>query len=173
MKIYMNQDGLATVQLETTPTATEGTTKDVMEGNESVVIEGTEPKVVEGTDPAVVEGTEGEYVEGVDSAVVEVPEGENVEGTDPAVQEGTTDEFVGEGSVTDDVSIDMGKDFGMIDNGGMYGEIGMETPKEKGSVMSSWVFVIGITVATLAISVVLGVLLAKKRIKKGFDSYED
>lgn len=56
---------------------------------------------------------------------------------------------------------------------GMMGDVGMEPTQAKGSVMSSWVFVIGITAATLAISIVLGILLAKKRIKKGFDQYED
>lgn len=70
-------------------------------------------------------------------------------------------------------TIDLSMSGEMIGLDGMYGEVGMETPNAKGSVMSNWVFVIGITVATLAISVVLGVLLAKKRIKKGFDQYED
>lgn len=61
----------------------------------------------------------------------------------------------------------------IIGEGGMYGEPGLETAQAKSSVMSSWVFVVGITAATLAISIVLGILLAKKRIKKGFDLYED
>lgn len=46
-------------------------------------------------------------------------------------------------------------------------------PSAKGSVLSSWTFVGGITAATLVVSVILGILLAKKRIKKGFDLYED
>ena len=58
---------------------------------------------------------------------------------------------------------DMGIDYGMI-----------EEPSAGGnSVMSSYPFVIGITAVTLAISIVLGILLGKKRIKKGFDLYED
>jgi uncharacterized membrane protein AbrB (regulator of aidB expression) len=71
------------------------------------------------------------------------------------------------------VQLDATTTSGIVGGDGMYGEVGMETAAAKGSVMSSWVFVIGITVATLAISIVLGVLLAKKRIKKGFDLYED
>lgn len=54
------------------------------------------------------------------------------------------------------------------------GEMGMEVPSSGGSsVLSSWGFVGGITGATLVVSIVLGILLAKKRIKKGFDLYED
>ncbi len=54
------------------------------------------------------------------------------------------------------------------------GDMGMEVPSSGGgSVLSSWGFVGGITGATLAVSIVLGILLAKKRIKKGFDLYED
>lgn len=66
-----------------------------------------------------------------------------------------------------------GMEGGIIGEDGMYGEMGSETTQAKGSVMSSWVFVVGITTASLAISIVLGILLAKKRIKRGFDLYED
>lgn len=55
--------------------------------------------------------------------------------------------------------------------GDMYGEV--TTDSNGGSLLSSWAFVGGITAVTLAISIVLGILLAKKRIKKGFDLYED
>jgi hypothetical protein len=43
----------------------------------------------------------------------------------------------------------------------------------KDPLLSSWPFVIGISVAVLAISVALGVLLAKRKIKKGIELYED
>jgi hypothetical protein len=58
---------------------------------------------------------------------------------------------------------------------GDMGGVGMGEPTttSKGSVMSSMGFVIGISTVTLAVSIVLGILLAKKRIKKGFDLYED
>lgn len=39
--------------------------------------------------------------------------------------------------------------------------------------MANGIFVFGITGAVFLVSVVIGVLLAKKRIKKGFDQYED
>jgi hypothetical protein len=65
------------------------------------------------------------------------------------------------------------------------GETGEGMPTEDGMVvdamgtgvkdplLSSWPFVIGISVAVLAISVALGVLLAKRKIKKGIELYED
>ncbi len=39
--------------------------------------------------------------------------------------------------------------------------------------MSSWVFVGGVAAAVLAVGVVLGLLSAKRKIKKGIDLYED
>lgn len=39
--------------------------------------------------------------------------------------------------------------------------------------LANWGFVGGITAATLALSIILGILLAKKRIKKGIDPYEN
>ncbi|WFR56629.1 hypothetical protein QA584_23925 [Anaerocolumna sp. AGMB13025] len=46
-------------------------------------------------------------------------------------------------------------------------------PSVKDPLMSSWPFVIGITTATLAVSILLGLLLAKRKIKKGYELYED
>ncbi len=43
----------------------------------------------------------------------------------------------------------------------------------KDPLLASWPFVIGITAVTLAVSIVLGILLAKKKIKKGYELYED
>ena len=43
----------------------------------------------------------------------------------------------------------------------------------KDPLLSSWFFVIGISFAVLAVSVALGVLLAKRKIKKGIELYED
>lgn len=62
---------------------------------------------------------------------------------------------------------------GMESSGDMTGEVGMPEANGGGTLLSSWGFVGGITAATLVVSVVLGVLLAKKRIKKGFDLYEN
>ncbi|MBP1756374.1 MAG: putative rane protein [Firmicutes bacterium] len=43
----------------------------------------------------------------------------------------------------------------------------------KDPLLSSWPFVIGISTVVLTISVVIGVLLAKRKIKKGIELYED
>ena len=43
----------------------------------------------------------------------------------------------------------------------------------KDPLLSSWPFVIGISFVVLAASVALGVLLAKRKIKKGIELYED
>ncbi|SHO54191.1 hypothetical protein [Anaerocolumna xylanovorans] len=43
----------------------------------------------------------------------------------------------------------------------------------KDPLLSSWPFVIGISFLTLAVSVAVGILLAKRKIKKGIELYED
>ena len=78
-------------------------------------------------------------------------------------------------NVIDNMSVSV--DGGVMIGGGSGiegGDVGMEVPSGSGeSVLSSWGFVGGITGATLVVSIVLGILLAKVRIKKGFDLYED
>lgn len=65
------------------------------------------------------------------------------------------------------------------EGGEMTGEIPGEIPGDplgagaKDPILSSWPFVIGITVITLAVSIGVGILLAKRKIKKGFELYED
>lgn len=56
--------------------------------------------------------------------------------------------------------------------GGMPEELGtgMEV---KDPIMSSWPFVIGLSTVTLAVSIAIGLLLAKRKIKKGYELYED
>jgi len=73
-----------------------------------------------------------------------------------AIQEG------GEGSYTINNTGDM--------SGGM-GEMTGTTIKDP--LLSGWPFVIGISSLTLVISIGLGILLAKRKIKKGFELYED
>jgi hypothetical protein len=43
----------------------------------------------------------------------------------------------------------------------------------KDSLLASWPFVIGISSATFIFSIILGILLAKRKIKKGYELYED
>lgn len=67
----------------------------------------------------------------------------------------------------------MGKD-SYVDPG-YVGEINTETGMAvvKDPLLSSWPFVIGISVAVLFVSVALGAFLARRKIKKGIELYED
>lgn len=69
----------------------------------------------------------------------------------------------------EDISSGEGLDDGMYMDPGM--EMGMGEVKDP--LLSSWPSVIGISAVVLAVSIVVGVLLAKLRIKKGIDLYED
>ena len=60
---------------------------------------------------------------------------------------------------------------GMIMDPGF--DMGMGAGEEvKDPLLSSWFFVLGITGAVLFVSIVLGTLLARRKIKKGIDLYE-
>lgn len=75
------------------------------------------------------------------------------------------DEFM-----VDDMSYagDMGY---MVDMGEVLGSTQQVSVADK--LMSSWIFVGGVTAGVLAIGVLLGLLSAKRKIKKGIDLYED
>jgi ABC-type phosphate transport system permease subunit len=79
----------------------------------------------------------------------------------------------GNSIISGKVSMDMGMGSGSGPDMGMGTEIPMDGGSVKNPLLSSWVFVAGITTVTLAISVGLGILLAKRKIKKGFELYED
>ena len=52
-----------------------------------------------------------------------------------------------------------------------YTEVTAETSTEN--LLSNWFFIGGVSAGTLVLSIVIGLLLAKAKIKKGFDVYED
>jgi hypothetical protein len=60
---------------------------------------------------------------------------------------------------------------GSFTEGDMGGDMGGAETKDP--LLSSWVFVIGITTVSLAVSIGIGILLAKRKIKKGFELYEN
>ena len=192
MIISINQEGYASVLFDSTTASGETTmavekapvvaketpvaaeplvneTKETADGGE---IQPTEGEVV-GEELQAAEGgvVDGEVIDGgaVEGEVIDggAVEGEVVDGAvidDKMLEEGmkTEEGFLGGGEYKEDMGF-----------GDMSGEMGDKGASPKGSVMSSWGFVIGISAATLAVSIVLGILLAKKRIKKGFDLYED
>ncbi len=116
----------------------------------------------------------------------EQDESDAVAGADAAVpDEGTLTEDILEtgedaliedaGMPAEDMTYDMdgeGMDIGgYVDNFDMMGtETGTQA---KDPILSSVPFVAGTIVAALAVGIVLGILLGKKRIKKGFDLYEN
>jgi hypothetical protein len=51
--------------------------------------------------------------------------------------------------------------------------MGMGGTEVKDPLLSSWLFVIGISAAVLFVSVALGAFLARRKIKKGIELYED
>ncbi|MBQ8632326.1 MAG: hypothetical protein IJ420_01835 [Lachnospiraceae bacterium] len=68
----------------------------------------------------------------------------------------------------------------MIDTGAVYEEDMMMSPETEATtevsidgLLSNWYFVGGVSGGMLLLSVVIGLLLAKSKIKKGFDVYED
>ena len=68
----------------------------------------------------------------------------------------------------------------MIDTGGLYeedytmtSETETTTEVSVDSLLSNWYFVGGVSGGMLLLSIIIGLLLAKSRIKKGFDVYED
>ncbi|NLP33867.1 MAG: hypothetical protein GX359_01570 [Clostridiales bacterium] len=63
----------------------------------------------------------------------------------------------------------------MIFDEGIYVDPGMEMgmAEAKDPLLSSWPFVIGISGLVLIVSVGLGAFLARRKIKKGIDLYED
>lgn len=144
------QDALNNVAAE--PEATDG---DALVGTEGETLDVTEG----------IDGTEGEAVDTTEGA-----EGEAVDGS-----EGDAVDNSAEMPVDGDMSImpAEGDMMGDYVDGGMGDMMEETTTSSGGSVMASWPFVIGISTATLALSIVIGILLAKKRIKKGFDLYED
>ncbi len=112
--------------------------------------------------------------------------------TDPATTDETaatepvTDEAVAGDSVATDIqekeaiinaagggTMKDGMSGGYASGEGMLVDPAMGMGVVKDPLLSSWPFVIGISGAVLFVSVVFGVLLAKRKIKKGIELYED
>lgn len=133
--------------------------------NEAVVIDGatSEAAVVE---EVTADGVaEGEVAVDVNMDEVTV----DSEVTTEIVTDGVmVDEMIttGEGVMGDDSYIDPA-----FAEEGMYVDPGMGQIKDP--LLSSWPFVIGISLAVLFVSIALGAFLARRKIKKGIELYED
>lgn len=64
-------------------------------------------------------------------------------------------------------------DISMDGMDGMGSETTATTQVSMDALLSNWFFVGGVSGGVLLLSVVIGLLLAKLKIKKGFDVYED
>ena len=109
----------------------------------------------------------------VDEAVDDIVEGDII--IEPGMDEGA---YMDEGTYVETDYVDGGYiDPGFSEGGFM--EPGMETGMETGMAevkdpfLSSWPSVIGISAAVFVVSIAIGALLAKLKIKKGIDLYED
>ena len=166
--------GIMTLPAEAEDSQTEGVTDgEILGGDGTEGAEGSETLGGEGAEGGEIldgdgtEGTEGGEVldgdgtEGTEGG--EVLDGDGTEG-DVGIDPGVDGDMIGG-------DMDMiGGDMGMMGDGMDMME-GATTPKDP--ILSSWPFVIGISVLALAIGVGLGVLWAKLKIKKGIDLYED
>ena len=77
---------------------------------------------------------------------------------------GDMEYVMGDMSITDDMDYMIGMD--------EMTEGTQELPLGD-KLMGSWVFIGGVAAAVLAVGVLLGILSAKRKIKKGIDLYED
>ncbi len=135
-----------TTDANTEGTVTDETATDETVADDIVTDETATDEVV--TDETITEGIDTEEVVG------EVGSDVAVEGEDIMIDDPYVDPIM---------NGDMGE--GMVVDPGMTGV--------KDPLLSSWPFVIGISVAVLFVSIALGAFLAKRKIKKGIELYED
>lgn len=162
-------------------TTMEGTMEKAVETNQDTTTDNTSVDVLDETqvqpeDENVIDNTAPVEGEGIDGSTGEVPvDGEAVDNA-PAEDEVAVMPADGDMGIMP-VEGDMGTmpvDGNMdIGNGGMFEEVMADGPKVKDPIMSSWFFVIGVSAGVLALSVFVGVLLARRKIKKGIELYED
>lgn len=173
-----------------TDTTSSGSGENLLETPEENTDSAASDGTVEGettdttTDNANVEGdTSNADVTNVEGETT-TTETTGTEGTTDAALEGDTDSTnvdtsINEGEVIDasgdtgDMAIggdtSLGGDMSGVD--GMNGETTGSTIKDP--FLSSYIPIAGISAATLVVGVIIGILLAKKKIKKGIDLYED
>jgi len=145
-----------------------------MAGNEDAVEEPVEADETEAMD-AAEEPVEADETEGADASDEEVADGEEVEGSEEAEGE-AVEGGENEGEILDSEAVDgegMEEGAEMGDMEGMGDELMEGTTTPKDPLLSNVVFVGGISVGVFIVGGLLGLLLAKKKIKKGIELYED
>lgn len=164
--------------------------QDVME-NETET--GSMPEETEGVNPADAAASDEAGAEGMpedetagdaqnESAAADTDSAEEASGDDEALQETGDEEGAGASEEdafagSDEVMSVGAADTGFVSDGMYSSDMGMnDTGTETGvkdPILSSVPFVAVTISAALIVGIILGILLGKKRIKKGFDSYED
>lgn len=145
----------------------EATADTSVEATDGIALEADGDASVIGNDGVALEGDAGAALEG------------EAAGTDAAATESEiiTDETAGMEAGVGDIYIDEGMNIDPSVMDGINFDTGMIVDPvaagAKGSLLSSWPFVIGISAAVLVVSIALGALLAKIKIKKGIELYED
>jgi hypothetical protein len=131
------------------------------------------------TDAAVTDTTvtDTAVAEGIDTTVTEEVTGDTAVADEAVTDTAVSEEVISE-EIAGDVKVIAGEevisDGSYVDPGyteGMVVDPGMTQVKDP--LLSSWPFVIGISLAVLFVSIALGAFLAKRKIKKGIEIYED
>lgn len=159
----------------TDETSTDATTGEVTTGDVTTEETPVDGAPVDETLPEEVATDEVGADAAVTDEVVTDETATDTTGTEevPVDEIGTDDALVDEIPVEEVIS-----DGGYIDPG-YTGELGEEmlvdpgVSQVKDPLLSNWFFVIGISVAVLFVSIALGTLLARRKIKKGIEIYED
>ena len=135
----------------------------------TVTIEDTTSETITETAPDAVEAAE----EDVSTEETNTAVAEDAVGEDEMIYDESSG-VIEEGMDTG-MGFEEGMDTGMGFDEGMYSDPMMETgmAEVKDPILSSWPFVIGISAAVLCVSIILGILLARRKIKKGIELYED
>lgn len=175
------------VKIDGTDTTSSGGGENLLETPEENTDSTTSDGTVEGettdatTDSANEEGdTSNADVSNVEGETTTTDTTETTDTTDTTDTglEGDTESTNVDTSVNEGEVIDASGDTGDMTIGGdmsgvdgMNGETTASTTKDP--FLSSYVPIAGISAATLVVGAIIGILLAKKKIKKGIDLYED
>ncbi|HKM00355.1 MAG TPA: hypothetical protein VJZ06_10640 [Mobilitalea sp.] len=154
---------------ETTATQVQKKEAIMQAAGDTVTIEETASETITETAPDAVETTEEDVsIEETNTAITEDAVVE-----DEMISDESSDSI--EEGVDTGMGFEEGVDMGMGFDEGMYSDPMMETgmAEVKDPLLSSWPFVIGISAAVLCVSIILGILLARRKIKKGIELYED
>lgn len=148
------------VTAEVTQAASDGSSETVQ--HKAIVAAGDTQKTNETGDTGTETGTEVSTTPAPDT---EKPQTEGAAGGDAPIMEGDTGAVQSSGAVAADPAMAEGTQVDPSMQAGMAGG--------KGTLLSSWPFVGGISITVILVSIAIGTFLARRKIKKGIEIYED